>query len=56
MGADLRQTTNLTHTLSKWLGLGALVVGGLYYFFVHRHMKYAAEPPSISKANPKSDA
>ena len=57
MGADLRQTTNLTHTLSKWLGLGALVVGGLYYFFVHRHMKdAAAEPPSIPKANPKSDA
>jgi membrane protein DedA with SNARE-associated domain len=57
MGADLRQTTNLTHTLSKWLGLGALVVGGLYYFFVHRHMKgTVAEPRSISKASPKSDA
>jgi membrane protein DedA with SNARE-associated domain len=56
MGADLRETTNLTHTLSKWLGLGALVVGGLYYFFVHRHMKYtAAEPHSTSKAHPKSE-
>jgi len=56
MGADLQQTTNLTHTLSKWFGLGALVVGGLYYFFVHRHMKdTAAEPPSTSKANPKSE-
>jgi hypothetical protein len=56
MGADLRQTTNVTHTLSKWLGLGALVVGGLYYFFVHRHMKgTAAEPHSISKENPKSE-
>jgi membrane protein DedA with SNARE-associated domain len=55
MGADLRETTNLTHTLSKWLGLGALVVGGLYYFFVHRHMQdTAAEPHSTSKANPKS--
>jgi len=38
MGADIQQTTNLTHTLSKWLGLAALVLGGLYYFFVHRHM------------------
>ena len=56
MGADLQQTTNLTHTLSKWLGLGALVVGGLYYFFVHRHMKgTAAEPRSNSKANSKSE-
>jgi len=41
MGADLQQTTNLTHTLSKWLGLAALVLGGLYYFFVHRQMKGA---------------
>ncbi len=54
MGADLQQTTNVTHTLSKWLGLGALVVGGLYYLFVHRHMTGAAGPQAISKANPKS--
>jgi membrane protein DedA with SNARE-associated domain len=46
MGADLARTTNLTHTLSKWLGLAVLVLGGLYYFFVHRQMK--AEPASAS--------
>jgi membrane protein DedA with SNARE-associated domain len=54
MGADLQQTTNVTHTLSKWLGVGALVVGGLYYVFVHRHMKGAREPRPISKATPES--
>jgi membrane protein DedA with SNARE-associated domain len=41
MGADLEKTTNLTHTLSKWLGLLVLVLGGLYYVFVHRQMKAA---------------
>lgn len=46
MGADIRETANLTHTLSKWLGLGALLLGGLYWFFVHRHMKSAASKPA----------
>lgn len=36
MGADIERTSNLTHTLSKWLGLGALTLGALYYFFVIR--------------------
>jgi membrane protein DedA with SNARE-associated domain len=39
MGADIQQTSNLTHTLSIWLGLAGLVLGVLYYFFVHRQMK-----------------
>jgi len=56
MGADLQQTTNLTHTLSKWLGLGALVFGALYYFFVHRHMTdRSADPPAMSGRDPKSE-
>jgi membrane protein DedA with SNARE-associated domain len=56
MGADLQQTTNLTHTLSKWLGLGALVFGALYYFFVHRQMTgRSADPPAMSDRNPKSE-
>jgi hypothetical protein len=25
--------------VAVWLGGAVLVVGGLYYFFVHRHMK-----------------
>ena len=41
MGEDLQQTEHLYHTLSKWLGLIAIVLGGLYYLFVHRHMKSA---------------
>lgn len=39
MGQDLQQTENVMHTLSLWLGAIVLGVGGLYYFFVHRHMK-----------------
>lgn len=39
MGQDLQRTENLMHTLSLWLGAFVLVIGGLYYFFVHRHMK-----------------
>jgi cytochrome oxidase assembly protein ShyY1 len=26
-----------------WLGLAMIVLGGLYYFFVHRHMGGKAE-------------
>jgi membrane protein DedA with SNARE-associated domain len=37
MGQD-EQITELHH-ISIWLGGGMLVLGGLYYFFVHRHMK-----------------
>ena len=46
MGDDIEQTTNLTHTLSKWLGLAALLLGCLYYFFVHRQMKTRGETQS----------
>ena len=31
------------HAVTLWLGGAMLVIGGLYYFFVHRHMK--AERP-----------
>jgi membrane protein DedA with SNARE-associated domain len=61
MGADIQQTTNLTHTLSKWLGLAALVLGGLYYFFVHRHMTKKPEirnpilRPEATEGRPKSE-
>jgi membrane protein DedA with SNARE-associated domain len=27
------------HSLTIWIGGAMLVLGGLYYFFVHRHMK-----------------
>jgi len=43
MGEDLKKAENLTHTLSLWCGGLMLVIGGLYYFFVHRQMK-AGQP------------
>jgi membrane protein DedA with SNARE-associated domain len=37
-GNDLQHTANATKTVSLWLGGAMLALGGLYYFFVHRHM------------------
>jgi membrane protein DedA with SNARE-associated domain len=45
MGQDLKQTENMTHTLTIWIGGLMLVLGGLYYFFVHRHMKQRPVKP-----------
>jgi membrane protein DedA with SNARE-associated domain len=42
MGADVAQTSNLTHTLSIWLGGIGVVLFALYYLFVHRHMRRAS--------------
>ena len=36
MHGDLRR-------IAVWLGMAAVVLGGLYYFFVHRHMKQKSE-------------
>ena len=38
MGQDLQKTQNVMHTVSLWLGGAVLVLGGIYYFFVHRQM------------------
>ena len=48
MGADLAQTESFYRTLSKWIALAALVLGGLYYFFVHRHL-HAAGPGDAAR-------
>lgn len=48
MGQDLQQTENVMHTLSMWLGAFVLVIGGLYYFLVHRHMKAAPKADPIA--------
>ena len=37
IGADI--TKGQMHEVMLWLGGTALVLGGLYYFFVHRHMQ-----------------
>lgn len=46
-GQDEQLMAGSVHRISIWLGSAVLVLGGLYYFFVHRHMKadQAASPP-----------
>ena len=39
MGEDEQVMKGELHRISIWLGGAMLVLGGLYYFFVHRHMK-----------------
>jgi len=39
MGQDQQLMKGELHRVSLWLGGAMLVLGGLYYFFVHRHMK-----------------
>jgi membrane protein DedA with SNARE-associated domain len=39
MGQDEKLMKGELHRITLWLGGAVLVLGGLYYFFVHRHMK-----------------
>lgn len=39
MGQDEKLMKGELHRISLWLGGAMMVLGGLYYFFVHRHMK-----------------
>jgi membrane protein DedA with SNARE-associated domain len=39
MGQDEKLMQGEMHRISLWLGGAMLVLGGVYYFFVHRHMK-----------------
>jgi len=39
MGQDEKLMQGEMHRISLWLGGAMLALGGLYYFFVHRHMK-----------------
>jgi membrane protein DedA with SNARE-associated domain len=41
MGQDEKLLRGELHRISLWLGGAMLLLGGLYYFFVHRHMKQA---------------
>lgn len=45
MGEDEQLMKGELHHITLWLGGGMLVLGGLYYFFVHRHMKGDAHRP-----------
>lgn len=42
MGQDEKLMKGELHRITIWLGGAVLVLGGLYYFFVHRHMKKKA--------------
>jgi membrane protein DedA with SNARE-associated domain len=39
MGQDEQLMKGELHRISLWLGGAMLVLGGMYYFFVHRHMR-----------------
>jgi membrane protein DedA with SNARE-associated domain len=39
MGQDTKLMKGELHRISLWLGGAMLVLGGMYWFFVHRHMK-----------------
>jgi len=40
-GQDDQLMRGELHRISVWLVAAAVVLGGLYYIFVHRHMKDA---------------
>ena len=46
-GQDEKLMAGEFHRIATWLAGAAVVLGGIYYFFVHRHMKAApgANPP-----------
>ncbi len=41
-GANEELMRGEMHAITLWLGGAVLLLGGMYYFFVHRHMKAAA--------------
>lgn len=47
MGQDESLMAGELHRISLWLGGTMLVLGGVYYFFVHRHMK--THPEELEK-------
>lgn len=50
MGEDQQLMQGELHRVTLWLGGAMLVLGGLYYFFVHRHMK-KVNPPGPDSAS-----
>jgi len=47
-GNDQELLAGQLRHVTMWLGGAALVMGGLYYFFVHRHLKKKPQPGSQS--------
>lgn len=54
MGQDQELMKGQLHRISLWLGGAMLVLGSLYYFFVHRHMRQAN--PKSEIRNPNAEA
>jgi membrane protein DedA with SNARE-associated domain len=50
-GQDEQLMNGEYHRVTLWLAGAMLVLGGLYYFFVHRHM---AKSPESKVQSPKS--
>jgi len=46
MGKDEELMKGNLHRITLWLAGAMVVLGGLYYFFVHRHMKVAGPQPT----------
>lgn len=42
MGQDEQLMKGELHRITLWIGAAVLLFGGIYYFFVHRHMKAGA--------------
>ena len=51
-GNDERLMKGEMHAVTLWLGGAMLVLGSLYYVFVHRHMKADVKAASSDRANP----
>ena len=51
-GQDEKLMRGELHRLTLWVGGAMLVLGGLYYFFVHRHM---TKSPESKVQSPKSE-
>ena len=52
MGQDEHLMKGEIKHISLWLGGAMVVLGAVYYFFVHRHMKAAASgSPSAKSEN-----
>ena len=50
-GNDEKLMAGEMHRVTLWLGGAMLVLGALYYFFVHRHMKAGTPPAPENKAD-----
>jgi membrane protein DedA with SNARE-associated domain len=53
MGQDEKLMKGELHRISLWVGGAMLVLGAMYYYFVHRHMKAAPQPAPNGNPDPR---